>query len=272
MAHFFHLLPKIDASASSILEKLIAVGGKQLFSIKNNANEKPANQFASNYLDDYENLLNEAVVWKQKFEQIQEHLQEKEKEFASTMKDHERIQKTQKTQIKSYQSKFDKQKIYIAKLENEKQHDDIEFSEVTRKLQQSEEENAKLQSLLDQQNASQKDIETSPSRKRPREELDCNDSDSDAKRQKSPFRKFTSKVSSLFQKQVEEDTTNNIGCQDTTGNIECGEETETKTLWAQITALQSENQDLLLQLENEKKNHTKTLQRLKGARDAVWHN
>ena len=252
-----HLLPAIDASASSILEKLIAVGGKQLFSMKNNGNKAPVNQFASNYLDDYENLLDEAVSWKQKVEHLQERMQEREEEFASTLKDQNRTQKVQKSHIKSLQKSFGEQKEYIAMLKNRKQQDEIEFSEATRKLQQLEEENAKLQSLIAQQSTSQKDIETSPIRKRPRNELDCDKSDS--RSPKSPFRKFTSKISSLFQKQEEK-------C---TSDFDFQEKVESNGLFTQISELQSENKDLLKQLENEKTNHTKTLQRLKDARVAL---
>ncbi|GFH44441.1 hypothetical protein CTEN210_00915 [Chaetoceros tenuissimus] len=254
-----HLLPVIDASASSILEKLLAVGGKHLFSIKNKAKELPANQFASNYLDDYEKMLDEAVSWKQKLEHIQEHMQEREKEFAVDIKAHEKTHNQQKSHYKSLQNKFDKQKEYIAKLENEKQQDDIEFSEATRKMQQLEEENAKLKSVIAQQSASVKYIETTPSRKRPRNERDCNECDST--RPKSPFRKFTSNVTSMFQIQRKEENDSS--------DHEFQEKIGSNRPFAQISSLQSENKDLMIQLENEKTNHTKTLQRLKDARRAL---
>ena len=225
--------------------------------MKNNANKVPANQFASNYLDDYENMLDEAVSWKQQLEHMQEHMQEREKEFASIIKDEQQKQKEQKSHIKSLQKNLDEKKEYIAMVENRKRQDEIEFSEATRKLQQLEEENAKLQKVIEQQRASQIDIETSPSRKRPRNELECYESNAGSP--KSPFGKLTRKISSLFQKREEKDT-----C-----DVDSQEKVESNGLFTQISALQSENKDLLKQLETEKTNHAKTLQRLKDARVAL---
>ncbi len=240
-----HLLSGVDALASEILEKIIAVGGRQLLTIKNKANEVPSNPLASKYPD-------EAVLLMQQKKRIEE-----EPVVASKYGKRSVMKKLQDAtaDYTSLKKCFDEQKKYIAMLEDKKQKDDALFFESAKKVQQLEEENAKLQSsLISQQNVSQKDIATTPSRKRPRDELE-----SDVRSPKSPFRKFTSKVSSMLQRKEE---------------IENGdtEETESKDIFEQIAALQSENEDLLIQLENEKTNHTRTLQRLKDSRDTVWHN
>ncbi|GFH44442.1 predicted protein [Chaetoceros tenuissimus] len=304
-----HLLSATDASALSIFQKLIAIGGKQLLDTKNYANELPLNQFEDEKVLDEISLqqqkerINEEPVsknsqkkakksakksakerlqadynsLKKNFDEqkiyiamLEDAKQKDMKELKKAKADYKSLEdakqkdvkelKEAKADYKSLQRNFDEQKIYIAMLEDKNQKDEALFSESAEKVKQLEEENAKPhRSLIGCTSASEKHIETTPNRKRPRNELDCNECN--ARSPKSPFRKFTSKVSSMFHRQEENDIE----------VIDHQYETESKVLRAQISSLQSENEDLLNQLEEEKTNHTKTLQRLKDARDEMMH-